>query len=73
MSAVCVTLSPFPVCHEAAVQAPAVHAVELHEVVQPGREGANIFAVGAASESAYAGSVTQVSARRSFVVRVSGP
>ena len=32
--------SPFPVCHDAADQAPAVQAVELHAVVHVGREGA---------------------------------
>ena len=40
LSEVCMMLSPFPVCHDAADQAPTVQAVELHAVVQFGREGA---------------------------------
>ena len=38
-SDVCIMASPFPVCHDAADQAPAVQAVELHAVVHVGREG----------------------------------
>ena len=37
---VCMMVSPFPVCQEAADQTPAVQAVELHAVVQVVRGGA---------------------------------
>ena len=40
LSVVCMMLSPFPVRHDAADQAPTVQAVELHAVVHVGRDGA---------------------------------
>ena len=51
LSVVCMMLSPFPVCQDAADQAPAVQAVELHAVVQFGREGARHADDDAAPES----------------------